>query len=62
MKNSTKNRDYWKAYNERIKRMVETEPLPEGFDELEDALECLVQLIKKYRRYRDAFEEINNND
>ena len=62
MKNSTKNSDYWKDYNERIKKMVEEEPLPEGFDEMEDALEWLVQLIKKYRRYRDAFEEINNND
>lgn len=62
MKNSTKNRDYWKNYNERIKKLMETEPLPEGFEEIEDALECLVQLLKKNKRYRDAFDGDKNND
>ena len=38
MTNSTKNSDYWKNYNERIKKLMETEPLPEGFEEIEDAL------------------------
>lgn len=62
MKNSTKNSDYWKNYNKKIKKMLQEEPLPEGFEEVEDALEWLFQLIMKYQRYRDAFEETNKND
>ena len=61
MKNST-NRTYWKNYNKRIKKLMETEPLPEGFDEIEDALEWLVQLLTHYKRYRDAFDGDKNND
>lgn len=41
---------------------METEPLPEGFDEIEDALEWLVQLLTHYKRYRDAFDGDKNND
>ena len=62
MKKSTKNSEYWKNYNERIKKLMETEPLPEGFEEIEDALECLVQLLKQNKRYRDAFDGDKNND
>ena len=47
MKDST-NRIYWKNYNKKIKKLMETEPLPEGFDEIEDALEWLVQLLTPY--------------
>tara|TARA_R100001463_G_scaffold66770_2_gene120452 strand:- start:95 stop:280 length:186 start_codon:yes stop_codon:yes gene_type:complete len=60
--NSTKNSEYWKEYNKRIRKQLEEQPIPEGFEEIEDALEWLFQLITRYKRYRNAFMETNKND